>query len=199
MTQVAKLRHEWGAPQRFANKTERQCCRCGLVKVTKHEAEARPPHWTEYWMGAARVDDGRSPNPRAPACRVFEMNAGSLVDEVAAIVGALSISPASPETVIQEAAASALASRGLLVGREQTLGSFGRIDIIVRDTTGASVGVEVKRNRPGPEVAGQIARYAASGLISQGLVLLCERAVSLPEYDLPVRVVGFGRSGGIAL
>jgi hypothetical protein len=63
------LRHAWPRePVRFVNKSERQCCRCGLVKVTRHEPAARPPHWTVFWMNGARLDDGSTPTPPTPPC-----------------------------------------------------------------------------------------------------------------------------------
>ena len=58
---VAKSRHQWDKPQRYPHKTERVCLKCGLVKVTRHEAEGpRDLHWMEYWRG------GNSPVPNNP-------------------------------------------------------------------------------------------------------------------------------------
>lgn len=45
-------RHRWGEPVRFAHKTERECARCGIVKVTRHEGGT---HWLEFWRGLDRV------------------------------------------------------------------------------------------------------------------------------------------------
>lgn len=44
-------RHRWGEKVRFGNyKSEQQCIRCELVKVSRHESEGgRAVHWKEYW------------------------------------------------------------------------------------------------------------------------------------------------------
>jgi hypothetical protein len=69
VAEARPLRHVWGEAQRFPYKTERQCCRCGLVKVTRHEPSAWPPNWTEFWRDGERVDDdGAGDKPRTPAC-----------------------------------------------------------------------------------------------------------------------------------
>jgi hypothetical protein len=59
-------RHRWGPanrPSRF--KTERQCERCGVVKVTRHEnvGVGGESHWTEWWEpdGLARMDIDHTP------------------------------------------------------------------------------------------------------------------------------------------
>lgn len=61
----AGQRHIWGEasrPTRF--KTERECSRCGLVKVTRHEGMAGSPgesHWTEWWRGLERIHAEQTP------------------------------------------------------------------------------------------------------------------------------------------
>lgn len=58
-------RHEWGQPERFAHKTERQCLKCGLLKVTRHEAEGpRDVHWTEWWQGLDEIASRTTPSCR---------------------------------------------------------------------------------------------------------------------------------------
>ncbi|MCB1499734.1 MAG: hypothetical protein KDK07_08065 [Bauldia sp.] len=57
-------RHRWGEaerPTRF--KTERQCVKCGLVKVTRHENTGGPgeTHWTEFWRGLERIECEATP------------------------------------------------------------------------------------------------------------------------------------------
>lgn len=75
------LRHEWGAPVRFEFKTERQCCRCGIVKVTRRGGDGS--FWTEFWRATgAGASDEYEPVPkpvidgteRTPACRAIEVN-----------------------------------------------------------------------------------------------------------------------------
>jgi hypothetical protein len=46
-------RHSWGEPERFVNKTERTCCRCDVVKVTRHEPFERS--WVEFWRDGDRL------------------------------------------------------------------------------------------------------------------------------------------------
>lgn len=49
-------RHEWGEPARFHHKTERECRRCGLLKVTRHEADGpRDVHFQEFWRGLEQI------------------------------------------------------------------------------------------------------------------------------------------------
>ena len=43
------MRHRWGAPERHLHKTERVCGRCGLVRVTRHDAGAGAIPWVEFW------------------------------------------------------------------------------------------------------------------------------------------------------
>ncbi len=43
----------------LANKSERQCLDCGLVKVSRHEYGAgsiHGTHWTEFWRGLDRIE-----------------------------------------------------------------------------------------------------------------------------------------------
>ncbi len=49
------MKHRWGDKVYFplANKTERECRSCGIVKVSRHEHEGgRDLHWTEFWRDA---------------------------------------------------------------------------------------------------------------------------------------------------
>lgn len=54
-------RHKWSAPFRTANATDRACERCGLIKRTRHEDDATPRHWTEFWNGDARIVGEHTP------------------------------------------------------------------------------------------------------------------------------------------
>jgi hypothetical protein len=49
-------RHRWGEAERLPHKTERQCPRCEMVKVTRHEFEAgREIYWTEFWRDEEQI------------------------------------------------------------------------------------------------------------------------------------------------
>lgn len=52
-------RHRWGDPVRFQFKTERECERCGMVKVTRHEPFVRP--WQEFFRGLDRIKCDSTP------------------------------------------------------------------------------------------------------------------------------------------
>jgi hypothetical protein len=54
---MMQQRHSWGEPVRFANKTERECLNCGIVKVTRHEATC----WTEFWRGLDQIEGTSTP------------------------------------------------------------------------------------------------------------------------------------------
>lgn len=63
-------RHRWGPPSRPSRfKTERQCARCGLVKVSRHEGDpgsgSGASHWTEWWRGLDRIESGATPRCEA--------------------------------------------------------------------------------------------------------------------------------------
>jgi hypothetical protein len=60
-------RHSWGLPVRFAQKTERQCLSCRLVKVTFHEIDDRGHDrcWTEWYRGPDQTESRNT-----PACEV---------------------------------------------------------------------------------------------------------------------------------
>ncbi len=75
-------RHKWSEPTRIPHgialprKTERECLRCGLVKVTWHELDERG--WeacrTEFWHGLDQIEgDG------TPACEVMRVLEGATV------------------------------------------------------------------------------------------------------------------------
>ena len=58
------MKHSWGdAIRPDQHNTRRTCTRCGLVKVTRHEPDNDPPHWTEW-----ERDGVRSVAARTPAC-----------------------------------------------------------------------------------------------------------------------------------
>lgn len=61
---LAATRHQWALPVRFVHKTEQQCNRCALIKVTRHEYEGgRDLYWTEFWRDMEKVehDCGKTP------------------------------------------------------------------------------------------------------------------------------------------
>jgi hypothetical protein len=53
-------RHDWTAiaPKRYPFKTERECARCGLIKVTRHENDR---HWIEFWKDGEKVEGKATP------------------------------------------------------------------------------------------------------------------------------------------
>jgi len=57
------MRHRWGDPARYPLKTERVCLRCGLIRVTRHDAGPTAVPWVEFWNG-----DGRVETPATPKC-----------------------------------------------------------------------------------------------------------------------------------
>lgn len=54
-------RHSWGEPLRLAHKSERECRRCGMIKVTRLE---RDNCWVEYWHNGEEKVEGRG----TPVC-----------------------------------------------------------------------------------------------------------------------------------
>jgi hypothetical protein len=60
-------RHSWGLPTRFAQKTERCCLKCPLVKVTFHQVDehGRDYCWTEWYRGLDKIE-----SKNTPACEV---------------------------------------------------------------------------------------------------------------------------------
>lgn len=65
-------RHKWVERQRLFDRTNRQCMKCWLWKVTRHEPDARPQHWIEWY----RPDGSRVPGDATPACSGAEARAG---------------------------------------------------------------------------------------------------------------------------
>jgi len=68
-------RHTWSDPTRVPNaialprKTERECLRCGLVKVVWHDLDgARETFRTEFWRGLERVE-----GVGTPVCEMVEV------------------------------------------------------------------------------------------------------------------------------
>lgn len=57
------MKRRWGDKVAVnANKTERDCAHCGLVKVTRHETEGgRDLHWIEFWRGLDRIEGRGTP------------------------------------------------------------------------------------------------------------------------------------------
>lgn len=66
-------KHRWGAKIIFEHKTERECSRCGMMKVTRSEHEGgHPVYWTEYYAagGLDRIECAGT-----PACEPVEVSA----------------------------------------------------------------------------------------------------------------------------
>lgn len=55
-------RHRWGKPMRFQYKTERECLRCGMVKVTRHQTYENV--WNEFWRNGEEKIEGKG----TPVC-----------------------------------------------------------------------------------------------------------------------------------
>lgn len=81
------MRHTWSEPSRpTERKTERECTRCGLIKVTRHEQERRSAggatgkpmmfdrHWIEWHRGAG-VPERIGVGGPTPVCEVVEVPA----------------------------------------------------------------------------------------------------------------------------
>lgn len=49
-------RHSWGGRVRFHHKTERECRRCGMVKVTHLQNDNC---WTEFWRNGEEKAEGK--------------------------------------------------------------------------------------------------------------------------------------------
>lgn len=59
---MTSTRHRWPDSGRveFYLKTERQCPRCGMVRVTKHDNPHSRP-WTEWWRDAEQIKSDATP------------------------------------------------------------------------------------------------------------------------------------------
>lgn len=65
---MTKQNHSWGPPNRIPNalalprKTERQCVKCDVVKVTWHLLEGSQERFrTEFWRGMERIECAATP------------------------------------------------------------------------------------------------------------------------------------------
>lgn len=57
---VESDRHSWGKKENFLLKTERECLRCGMVKVTRHEPGVLP--WVEFYRnGEEKIVCNKTP------------------------------------------------------------------------------------------------------------------------------------------
>jgi len=63
-------RHRWGVGEQFWTKdrvpyhfkTERQCIRCGMVRVTQHETVGtREEHRVEFWLDLDQIEGNGTP------------------------------------------------------------------------------------------------------------------------------------------
>lgn len=60
---MTSTRHKWGAPDRFPHKSERECCRCGMIKVGRHENEGpHDRHWYEFWRDGDQIHCDSTPS-----------------------------------------------------------------------------------------------------------------------------------------
>jgi hypothetical protein len=62
--QISPRKHEWGDPERlgeYAERTERICVLCGLVKITIHPPRGLP--WREWRTRAGRTWQGVATPP----------------------------------------------------------------------------------------------------------------------------------------
>jgi hypothetical protein len=61
------MKHRWDKPIRpDLNHTFRTCGKCGIVRITRHEDEHKPRHWTEF----ERDDGSKLPAKPTPVCEV---------------------------------------------------------------------------------------------------------------------------------
>ena len=71
---MAVSRHRWADRVVVsANKTERECLHCGLIKVSRREFEGgRDVYWTEFWRDLEKIEcDG------TPACEPVPETTGT--------------------------------------------------------------------------------------------------------------------------
>jgi len=63
MTELAKRQnHRWSKPNPFAQKTERECLRCHIIRVTMHpEGRSGRRHWKEFWRDGEKIEGKRTP------------------------------------------------------------------------------------------------------------------------------------------
>lgn len=55
-------KHSWGEPLRpDLNNTLRTCRKCGLLRITRHEPDNDPRHWTEFEMEGRKVVADKTP------------------------------------------------------------------------------------------------------------------------------------------
>ncbi|MGJ5036576.1 hypothetical protein ACQR13_20920 [Bradyrhizobium sp. HKCCYLRH3059] len=65
---MISTRHRWGDKVRFVNKTEQQCSRCEMVKVSRRERQGgHDLYWIEFWRDEERID---TCDRRTPSCVV---------------------------------------------------------------------------------------------------------------------------------
>jgi hypothetical protein len=76
---MAVERHKWVERNRDHERTQRQCMRCGLWMITRHEPANFPPHWTEWqrnggkpFSAAQRPACEPIPHPSASGSRAYQ-------------------------------------------------------------------------------------------------------------------------------
>lgn len=57
---MSSTRHKWGVRVPFPYKTERQCTRCELVRVTRHDDPNGRP-WIEWWRDCEQIKSNATP------------------------------------------------------------------------------------------------------------------------------------------
>lgn len=61
------MKHRWAKPvSPDLNNTFRTCIKCGLIRITRHEPDNWPPHWTEFERDGAKVVSTK-PTPKCEA------------------------------------------------------------------------------------------------------------------------------------
>ena len=56
------MKHRWNDPIRpDMNNTYRSCSKCGLIKITRHEPDNRPPHWIEFEIEGRKISADKTP------------------------------------------------------------------------------------------------------------------------------------------
>lgn len=56
------MTHRWSNPLRpDLNDTLRTCGKCGLVKISRHEPDNQPQHWTEFEMEGRKIPAVKTP------------------------------------------------------------------------------------------------------------------------------------------
>lgn len=90
-------RHKWVERNRVVDRTERQCMKCGLWKITRHERDADPPHWVEWYRGKIRVPGDLT--PQCTGAQQAEARAGEAGTSAPMSRDSASASSSVPQTI----------------------------------------------------------------------------------------------------